>query len=274
MATTNTDINQSFDTQETVNYIRALYNQYLSSQQQLNKYQASLTNLQTQKKAIGEEYVKANADKTIAEANLTNAQVAYSKVGAIADFFNSRIATTQLMVENSYNMAIQAFEATEFVNKMALERVETINTLVNSLNNNGSTDSSQQWSDIFTAAISAASAQGVTAFNAGTQAVISTFAAYVSNQQINARTVNYYKQFAAYEKQLNDIIARLNTELDVINKRYQTLKSKNAALEIQVNEMSKKVQDWEFNVAQNLDEFNAAQQGASYTLASASSAGG
>ena len=134
MATPNSTPSNAFDTQETVNYIRALYGQYMAAQQQYNKFQTSLTNLQIQKKAIGEEFARTDSDRSVAENNLNNAKLAKSKVETIAEFFKSRVAVTQSMVDNAYNMAVQAFEATEFLNKNAQERVETISNLVTTLN--------------------------------------------------------------------------------------------------------------------------------------------
>lgn len=265
---------ESFGTPSTLNYIRKLHEKWVNAQQQLTKYQTNLDNLQNQKENIGNEFTRIRKAKAEAEKNLKEANTALAKIQTVVNFFRSRLEITQSMVDHAYSMALNIFEATEFVNKKGQERVEEIKTLVNEFNKVEQEDSSQQWSDIFSSSISDAGAQGVAAFTAGTKAVNAAFTAYISNQQINVRTQNYLNQFLNFETQLRNIITRLGRELALINRRFIILLSKNAAVNLQVNEMNAKVQEYEFLVAQYHAEFNAAQQGTEVLYTPANSPAG
>lgn len=255
---------EAFGTSETINYIRKLHQNWTNAQLQLTKYETALKNLQNQKKNIGEEFTRVRTDMTNAKAHLKEAQAAYDKVNIIVQFFKSRTEVAKNMVDQAYNMALAIFEATEFLNQEGLERVEEIKKLVAGYNQAQQGDSSNQWSDILTAAILDADSQGVSAFTTATKAVMAAFKAYISNQEIFTRTKNYYNKFTKYEKEIRDVITRKNKELSLINRRYVILLSKNDALELQVNDINGKVQDLTFEVNQYHDEFNAAQLSAEY----------
>jgi peptidoglycan hydrolase CwlO-like protein len=255
---------EAFGTSETINYIRKLHQNWTNAQLQLTKYETALKNLQNQKKNIGEEFTRVRTDMSSAKAHLKEAQAAYDKVSIIVQFFKSRTEVAKNMVDQAYNMALAIFEASEFLNQEGLERVEEIKKLVAGYNQAQQGDSSNQWSDILTAAILDADSQGVSAFTTATKAVMAAFKAYISNQEIFTRTKNYYNKFTKYEKEIRDVITRKNKELSLINRRYVFLLSKNDALELQVNDINGKVQDLTFEVNQYHDEFNAAQLSAEY----------
>ena len=265
---------EAYATTETIHYIRRLHRQWMEAQTQLTKYQTSLSNLQNQKKNIGEEFTRIRKTKADAESNLKDAKTALEKVILVVEFFESRVDTTKTMLAQGYNMALKMFEATEFVNKEGMKRVEEIQELVTGFNKKESSDTSQQWSDSLTSSITTANAQSVAAFKAGSAAVIESFKAYVSNQQINARTQYYLQKFTIYERWLRNIITRLGKELALVNRRYIVLLSNNTAIDLQVDSINQKVQELEFDVAKYHAEFNAAQQGAEYKFTPSSSPAG
>ncbi|PHN02214.1 hypothetical protein [Flavilitoribacter nigricans] len=264
-----------FGTPETVNYIHQLYNNWQNAKLQLKKLQGNLSILKNQKQNVGEEFTRIRKERAEAQDSLKAANTALRKVALIVSFFNSRMQQTQLMVNDATVMAQRIFEATEFVNMQGLERVEEIKQRVTAFNKGDKkNDDNEKWSDIFTSKIVDADAMGQAAFTAGVKAVKAAFAAYITNQQINRRTAHYFQKFSAFEKELRDVITRLGKEAALINRRYLVLEAKNESLDLQVDDINTKVQDWEFIVAQTHAEYNAAQQGAEYKYTPATSPAG
>ncbi|MEN0005876.1 MAG: hypothetical protein AAF798_17130 [Bacteroidota bacterium] len=256
---------EAYATPSALNYIRKLHDAWTNAQAQLTKSQTTLHNLQTEKKNIGDEFARVRSAQAEASKNMKEANDALEKVQKVVNFFKTRIVVTQDMTDNAYQMAVNIFEATEFLNQEGMERVEAIKKLVDDFNKQEANDTSQQWTSQFTTAIANAGAVGEAAFTASGKAVKAAFDAYLSNQQINAQTQAYLREFLIFEKQIRGVLTRLGRELALINRRFVLLLAKNDAIQVQVNELNSKVQGLEFEVAQYHAEYNAAQQGTEVT---------
>lgn len=254
-------------TSDTIAFIRGLHNKYTAAKLVLSQYEANLSNLQIQQKNIGEEYTRIRTDEKNAQANLDQAESAQKSVIAVVQFFQSRKITTQRLVDHSKDAAESMFQSLWQLKEEGLERVEAIMKLVvgpDGAPQQQGTEDHLHWTQIFSRSVLEADAQGVAAFNAGSKAVQDAFKAYVSNQEIHARTVNYYNRFKKLESELNTVIAYKQTEIALIRKKYIILDGKNSVIESQVSDLTGKVDNQSFVVAQLLAEYNAAQQGAEY----------
>lgn len=263
-----------FSTPETLNYIHQLYHNWQNTKSQYEQVQKNHSVLKVEKQNIGEEYTRIRVAKAEAKDNLKSAEEALNKVEKIVRFFKSRKSTTGEMVSFAGNMAQKIFEATEFINKEALERVEEIKEKVTAFDKKDDPKNGEQWSELFTTKIIDSDKLGQAAFTAGVTAVKAAFNAYVSNQQIHSRTINYLQKFTSFESELRGIITRLGQEQALINRRYIILEGKNEAIDSQMADLSIRLQNLEFETVQAHAEYNAAQQGAEYKYTPATSPAG
>ncbi|MGH1438098.1 MAG: hypothetical protein ACRBG0_26925 [Lewinella sp.] len=254
-------------TSETIAFIRGLHTKYNNAKLKLSQFQASLSNLKIQQKNIGEEYTRIRTDEKNAQSHLEQAESAKKSVLTVLQFFQTRKESTENLVKYSHDAAQAMFLSLYQLKEKGLERVEEIKALVIGKDNTPQelgTQDNLHWTQIFSRKVIEADAQGVAAFNAGAKAVQEAFNTYVSNQEIHARTVNYYNRFMKLEAELQSIISFKHNELSLINKKYIILDGKNKVIESQVSDLTEKVEVQSFIVAQALDEYNAAQQGAEY----------
>lgn len=271
-------------TTETMAFIKGLHAKYDAAKLRLAQLTANLDNLQLQQKNIGEEYTRIRTDEKIAKSHLEEAESALASVFQVLDFFRTRKKTTAALVQHSYNAAHAMFVSLYQLKEQGLDRVEAIKDIVVGKDpasgaSGDSTDASGagttptlHWTQILTRHVLQAEAQGVAAFNAGAKAVQDAFNAYVSNQEIHARTLNYYTRFAKLEGEFRDVIHFKQTELSLIRKKFIILDGKNQVIEKQVNDLAEKVAMQNFTVAQLQAEYNAAQQGAEYQYVAPSGA--
>lgn len=259
-------------TSETMAFIRSLHTKYDQANLKLSQLVANLSNLQIQQKNIGEEYTRARTEEKTAKSNLKQAEAALESVDTILSFFKTRKKTTEDLVNYAYDAAHAMFLSLYQLKEQGLERVEEIKKIVvgtetaSAPTAQGTTDPTKDvhWTQIFARTVTEADAQGVAAFNAGATAVQDVFKAYVSNQEIHARTVNYYNRFLKLEGEFRKIIHFKQNELSLIRKKFIILDGKNTVIDAQVAELTNLVAQQNFLVAQLQAEYVAAQQGAEY----------
>ena len=244
--------------------LKNIYDKLQAAQNQLNAYNRSLKNLNAQKNSIGSEFMDARVALKTAQTNLNDAQKAYDQVTIIKTYFEGQLKFTTNLVMYSQKMALQIFEATDFLRSRAIGQVQEVQTLVNNQNSTSSNDPTEQWTPTFTGAVSDANALAINAFDKSSKAVLDAFQAYISNQQIQQRTNQYYTTLSQYQTELDGILTRMKNEHNLVEINYLTIRVKNDAIQIRVNEMAGNVSALEFEVAQLKAEFQAAQQGAEF----------
>ena len=259
----------SYATSETIGFIKNLHDNYLTAKTKLAKLQAMQSNLETERKNIGEEYTRIRTEEKNAKDQLKETESALKSVVAITEFFRSRVKVTENLVNFSLTTATSMFQSLDQLKEIALERVESIKNYVIGKDNQPlpdgpANDPSLHWTQIFAHRVTETDAQGAAAFMAGAKAVQSAIQSYVSNQEIHARTIYHHKQFQRFVEELTAIIDRKESELALIHRKYILLDSKNKIIDLQVRQINTNVLQQQFVVAQTLAEYNAAQQGAEY----------
>lgn len=266
MADTNTSsgVNDSYATTQTIDFIDGLKTKLADANSILSQKQMKLTNANSTKATLSDQFSSAQASAALAKGSLDEAEKAQKQIDIIATFFSQRMKVTSQMVVTATNTAVKMYEATEFVGKRGLDRIEDILSTVLEYNKKD-TNPSTQWTNPFISSVQVASAKGQTALLASAKATKDAFKTLVSTLQIDSRTKNYYQQCQDYQKMMVKLVNRLSSEYVLLKVKADNLNQKLEEVESRLSLLNREVQTASFIAAQLQAEFTAAQKGASYT---------
>ncbi len=256
--------NDASATAQTINFIEGLKVALASAQNTLNQKQAKLTNAQASKTTLSDQFLTAQTATAMAQNNLVEAEKAQEQINIITEFFNQRIAVTSQMVATATSTSTNMYEATEFIGKEGMDRVDSILKIVLAYNKTD-TNTTTQWTHPFIQKVQVANAKAETALKAAIKATEESFKTLVSSLQIDFRTKNYYQQAVAYQKMMASLIERLTSEYVLLKVNEDRVDQLLHEAELNLALLNSEVQTASFTVAQLQAEFTAAQKGASYT---------
>ena len=256
----------TFDTPETIQYINSLHKQWNEAEAQLSKYtdeQKLLKKLEANNKS---ELTLVKKATDTAKSHFADIKIALDKVTVIVNFFKNRLQITKNMAAEAKSVSVATFNAADELNRKAQDRVELVKAAVDEFNDSDKAKLQPdiQWNSRFISSITEAEAAGILAFEAVAKAVISSFKAYVSNQEIHTRTQSYRDQFLKFEQELRVILIRKSQELAMLEMKEGQLSSKEKSLEMRLSDVTAKVSEFTFLASQYHAEFNAAHIGAQY----------
>lgn len=259
----------SYATSQAVQYIRNLQASLQRTNSRLDKVQASYTLAASRQSNTNTEFQEATSEEAQARTNLAEAMDARTKLETVTDFFKTRQMVTTEMIGYAKQMAQSMFDAMQYLGREGVQRVEDIMTAVDDFNKK-TDNTASQWTPLFIDKVRAASSKGSVALKAAYTAVNAAFEAYVSNLKINYRAQQYFLQFRNLSAELSKIIDRLSREHTLARTKLTVLTGQKLAVDRQVEQLSDSLQDLQFEAAQLQAEYTAAQQGASYSIATAS----
>lgn len=266
MADTNNtgSINDAYATSQTIDFIDNLKTKLADAKSNLSQKQMKLNNATATKNTLSNQYTSSQAAATLAQSSLEEAEKAQKQIDIISGFFAKRMQITSEMVQTATVTAIKMYEATEFVGKRGLDRIEDILNIVIEYNKKD-TNPSTQWTNPFISSVQVASAKGQTALNTSTKATKDAFMTLVSTLQIDSRTKSYYQQCQSYQSMMINLISRLSSEYILLKVKADNINQKLEEVELKLSLLETETQKASFAVAQLQAEFTAAQKGASYT---------
>ena len=250
----------AYATSDTTAFIRALYAKYVEAKLRLVELEAVLTSSKDQMMYLSEEYQRVTADEKMLKAQLEQARLAGEKVRSLLVFFTKEVENTAQLVKHAHAAAQAMFTSLYQLNGKALGRVEKIKSLVLE----ATAEEASSWTATFVNSITETEAKGVAAFKAGAEATQETFKAYLSNQEIYARLLDYLKRFKQLEAELESVVTSKQHELSLLDQKCHALRDEMTNTEAEVSRLTQKVEAQTFMVAQLQAEYNAAQQGSEY----------
>ncbi|MEO1513389.1 MAG: hypothetical protein AAFV95_00195 [Bacteroidota bacterium] len=256
--------NDANATTQTIDFIENLKVALDDAKNTLATRQARLKNATASKDSLSEQFLSTQTAATLAKNNLEEAEKAQQQINIISDFFAERVGVTSQMVGVATYTATTMYEATEFMGKEGLERIDNILNLVLEYNKTDK-NADTQWTPSFITTVQASSAKARTALNAAVKATEDSFTTLVSSLQIDYRTKDYYQRCLSYQKMMASLVERLTSEYVLLQIRSDQVDQQLQEVEMNLTTLNAAVDESSFEVAQLQAEYTAAQKGASYT---------